>query len=403
MRHLSRTVRGFGDYEVGSNSILTGGMSPPMITNSVTNGGVIVRHREYLRDILPSNPFAITTFSLNPGITGTFPWLSQIANSFEQYRFRGLIFEFKTLSADNVLSMSASTSLGSVVLGTKYNVLDSPFDNKFEMENWEFSNSAKPSKSCIHPIECAKSQTPQSMLYVRDRPPPANADLRLYDLANFNIATVGMQNIGGSDPSGSIGELWCSYEIEFYKPKLTEDIDTSFAHFNNFATDINGVLIGTPFSGHPYGNVGLGTTQGFYFPGKLTNSKLPAFVDVGAQILHITDSIAKTLIISLNWLWSDNIVPLSGTTNIKYVPFADSSYTILSVWGNDASPRFATFEQPSPAGMPNPTTAGTFVTCQFVIKCLTDDVQIPFTGFSYTGNGVSNWDFWISELGPNPL
>jgi len=37
----------------------------------------------------------------------------------------------------------------------------------------------------------------------------------LYDMGSFQIATTGMQANGGV-----IGELWCTFEIEFYKPKL---------------------------------------------------------------------------------------------------------------------------------------------------------------------------------------
>jgi len=100
-------------------------------------------------------------------------------------------------------------------MATEYNSADDiPYTSKHEMENQEFSNSVKPSKSVIHPIECSKYQNPMNIQYTRAGGVPPNADIRMYDLGIFTIATQGMQ-----DTAGTIGELWVSYEIEFFKPK----------------------------------------------------------------------------------------------------------------------------------------------------------------------------------------
>lgn len=212
---LFKSVTGFGDYSIRGNTLLQGGMSPPMIVNSTNKGGVIVRHREYLQDIDATIAFTNLAFPINPGIAGTFPWLSQVAESFEQYKFRGLIFEFKSLSSDAVLSTATSSALGAVIMATDYNVLNPAFPDKMHMENYEFANSSKPSCDFLHPVECERSQTPVDLLYIRNDSLPTNADQRLYDLGSFQIATVGMQA-----SAGGIGELWCTYEVEFYKNKL---------------------------------------------------------------------------------------------------------------------------------------------------------------------------------------
>lgn len=236
---LSALITGFGDYKIAENTLMTGGLDPPTVINSVKNGGVIVRHREYLQDINASTPFNITTLAINPGILTTFPWLSAIASHFEQYKFRGLLFEFKSLASDAVLSTATSSALGSVVMATQYNALNPPFINKFTMENYEFANSAKPSLSFIHPIECAKTDTSVQELYVRTGTPVAGSDLRLYDLGNFNIASVGMQA-----SVGVCGELWCTYEIELLKPKLESivDVQEQADHFQ-----LNTIVNATPF------------------------------------------------------------------------------------------------------------------------------------------------------------
>lgn len=214
--HLIETVTGFGDYKVSSNSIMVGGMTPPQVVNSVNNGGVIIRHREYLGDIPATVDFSIQSFLIQPGLSETFPWLSQMANSFEQYKLRGMLFEFQSTSSDAVLSTATSSALGTVVMMTEYDVADSIPTSKRQMLNAEFSCSSKPSCSFIHPIECARSQSQLDMLYTRGTlTVPAGFDQRLYDFARFHIATEGMQAA-----SGVCGELWVTYEIELFKPQF---------------------------------------------------------------------------------------------------------------------------------------------------------------------------------------
>lgn len=217
LHSVIKALTGFGDYEVESNSLMSGtlGGDPPIIRNTRNNSHV-VHHREYIGDVYASSSFQVTTYPINPGLLRTFPWVSQQADSYEQYKFRGLVFEFKSMSSDAVLSTSASSALGTVVMSTQYNVLDSPFTDKRTMENYEYANSCKPSQSMLHPIECKMSQTSVSELYVRGGE-VSTGDLRLYDLGDFSIAVQGMQNAAVGQV---IGELWCSYELEFYKPKL---------------------------------------------------------------------------------------------------------------------------------------------------------------------------------------
>jgi len=52
-------------------------------------------------------------------------------------------------------------------------------------------------------------------LYVRSGAVPANADIKLYDLGFFQLSTQGQQAA-----NVNLGELWVSYDIAFYKPKL---------------------------------------------------------------------------------------------------------------------------------------------------------------------------------------
>lgn len=262
---LFKRLTGFGDYNVVQNSLMRGGMSPPEIVNSSNRGGVIVRHREYIGDINATVDFTVSAFPINPGLAVTFPWLSTMAGSFEQYRMRGAVFEFKSLSSDAVLSSATSSALGAVVMATDYNVLGPNFANKLQMENYEYANSSKPSCGFLHPIECKRSRTPVTELYVRTGAVPSDADARLYDLGLFQIATVGMQAA-----SGVAGELWISYEIELLKPRLSPTPGALADHFE-FTGSISGTVpfgstrtlaTGSNLGGH----VNASPSNAYFFP-----------------------------------------------------------------------------------------------------------------------------------------
>jgi hypothetical protein len=242
------------------------GLSPPSISNS--NAGTLIRHREYLGDVLASVAFNTTQYPLNPGLFATFPWLSAVASSYEQYRLRGVLFEFKSLSSDAVLSSATSSALGSVIMATQYDALDTPFLTKFDMENYQFANSSKPSMSFIHPIECSRTQSTLTELYIRTGAVPTGGDQRFYDFGVFTIATVGMQAAGGV-----AGELWCTYEIELIKPKFitAEGGDILTDHFV-LTSVTNGSPLGT--TTNPTANSSIGgyitSNRIYHFPSYLS-------------------------------------------------------------------------------------------------------------------------------------
>lgn len=218
IHNIIKSLTGFGDYQVAENSLMGSsilGGDPPIIQNS-NNNSHVVHHREYIGDVFAANAFTVQTYPINPGLLQSFPWVAQQADSYEQYKFRGMVYEFKSMSSDAVLSTASSSALGTVIMSTQYNALEVPFSDKRTMENYEYANSCKPSVSMLHPIECKISQNTLSELYVRIGS-VSQGDIRFYDLGNFSIAVQGMQNAGANQV---IGELWVSYEVEFFKPKL---------------------------------------------------------------------------------------------------------------------------------------------------------------------------------------
>lgn len=213
---LSR-ITGVGDYTVKSNSIMTdtATYSGEVPAFGKTDNSTRVRHREFVMDVtMDATPAAFrnTSYVIQPSNAALFPWLSSLAKNYQQYRLHGCVFVFKSTTSD----YSAAGALGKVAMATNYNVRDSAFLNMQELENAEFSVSGKPSLSRVHPIECAANNGVPLVKWVRDALyDQSGGDDRLYDVGKFQFATSGLP-IGTAN--AVIGELWVSYDIEFYKP-----------------------------------------------------------------------------------------------------------------------------------------------------------------------------------------
>lgn len=206
-------IFGLGAYKMKRNSLYdsqTGSQVPFMHSTDET---VVFRHREYLGDLTSSVGFTPQTFSLNPGLETTFPYLSNIASNFQEYKFRGLIFEYKSTSSTVVTG--ANTAMGTVSMVAQYRSDAPPLTSKLSLLNEMWSAEGRPSDTFIMPVECDPRENPVSIQYVRTGALPPNQDVKLYDLAKVTIATQGQQTAGTI-----IGELWISYEVELLKPIL---------------------------------------------------------------------------------------------------------------------------------------------------------------------------------------
>lgn len=233
-----QSISGMGDYTVKENSLYNGivrSTGPPkFVATTMTPGCTQIMHREYIQDVVsPGSAFSLTTLPINPTNPITFPWLSIIADNFESYRFRGLVFEFVTNSATAVAS--TNTALGTVILATQYNIDDPAFTSKIQMEQYEYAVATVPFESAIHPVECARGSGVLEYLYTYIG---VVGDRRFSTFGNFNIATVGQQ------ATSNIGELWVSYDIELCKSRLSPYPSVSSFHWT--ATNVAGLGYSSP-------------------------------------------------------------------------------------------------------------------------------------------------------------
>jgi len=227
-------LSGLGAYQLSNirHNVLIKPEIPQMMNAIYMEGGTIIRHREYLGPITTSstaNTFKIQSFALQPAQDESFPWLSRVASSYEEYKPNGIMYEFRSTASDAIAS-SSNLALGQVMLCTQYDPTDPEFTNDIQMLNYSWAQSGKVSDNIQHFVECDSKQSPLSHLYTRDGAAASESDLRFSDFGRFSIATNGLQ---GTDVQ--IGQLWVTYEFIFYKCKLPSNSATpgGFYHFWN--------------------------------------------------------------------------------------------------------------------------------------------------------------------------
>ncbi len=209
---------GRGSYN--TNVLVEGSSYTPMAFASMTDeqGDMICTHSEYVRDIYgnPSDSdFEVQCLNINPGLEQTFPWLSQIAQNFDEYVMIQCLFTFRSTLTDVISDNNGQ--VGQVIMVTQYNVDKPAFAQKHLMMQYNGSQSSRSTESALHGIECdpAKLSGAEGKR-IRTKPLP-KGNLMDYDHAKFQLA---VSNTPVGIASQTIGELWVSYKVLLRKPKF---------------------------------------------------------------------------------------------------------------------------------------------------------------------------------------
>lgn len=150
----------------------------------------------------------------NPNST-TFPWLSQVTNAFETYKFKSLTFLYRPLTSNN--TVSEQNSLGTVTLYFNYDAGDPVVQSRHEANNYQGSISARICDPIVMRVNCSKVP-----LYIRPKGAlEINQDVREMD---FGFLGVVVENVNSVAVGGVVGELWVEYECHLMKPKIDEGI-----------------------------------------------------------------------------------------------------------------------------------------------------------------------------------
>lgn len=277
---LKARLLGRGDYQLQVNSLVEGGgVADGMEIVPRGDGTVEIHFREYLGDITSgsltsgSSVFTVQSYPINVGLVQTFPWFSSIAQQYDEWEPVGICFEYKSQCAD----YSSNQTLGSIIMATEYNVMDTAYANKSEMLQSAFASEAKPTEHILHGVECDPSKNPRAMYYTRcGNIIPTGDDKREYDLGTFYIASQGQ-------PTANmvLGSLYVHGHIILGKQQSFNGIPCRGPL--NYGGTFNGTINGA----NPLGSSTPSQTLGNFTPSILANAiSLPTYT-VGAR-WHLT-------------------------------------------------------------------------------------------------------------------
>jgi len=205
-------IFGSGAYSLQSPNTAwdIGNQVPAMHTN---NSNIRFAHKEYIGQVNTSIAFTMQyDEQVNPTNSVLFPYLSSMASNFQEYKFKGLCFYYKSTSADAL--NSTNTALGAIIMAAQYRADAAAPVGKVQMLNEMWSTDGRPSANIGMPVECSPLECPLNILYCGDGSSGTN-DPKFYNLAQFYLATAGSQAVADA------GELWVTYDIELFKPILS--------------------------------------------------------------------------------------------------------------------------------------------------------------------------------------
>lgn len=330
-------LTGVGEYSIqnipsnssyrSSNSIMNPRTAFAPTFKSRTQDVVLTRS-EYLCDIYtgtgtPTN-FNLQNFNINPGLNyskgGAFSWLSGIAPNFQEYRFEELVFEYRATSGE---STGSNTALGSVIMAANYQATDPNYSNKAQMLDSQWSISGPPCDNILFPIECKNSEQQLKFHNIRAGPLGSNQNQDLFDMANFQIATIGCPTA-----SQQIGELHVVYRVRLSKFQ-TSPINTlsNNAHYTGYVG--SGAFCS---NAHPLGTGGQTTSL---VP--RNSNQMTLTFDYNANTIFFPPLISSGIYcIMLNWKGSSTAVtsPTMTFSNCALTAnifnYQDSQATVVS-------------------------------------------------------------------------
>jgi hypothetical protein len=211
------------------------------------NGSVRVRHREYLQDLPASDPYLNVPFSINPGLSSTFPWLSGMARLFESYKFHKLKFCYEPTCT--------TVTPGSVLLAVDFDASDPPPVSKTQIMSYHNAVRSAPWEGTSYTSAVSDLLKFGTQRYVRSG--AITGDIKTYDVGNFFIATQG--SVG---TAATIGEIYVEYDIELYTPQISDPVATLASSHVLQAGNSLGITSDTVvFSQDPIFDASLGTSS----------------------------------------------------------------------------------------------------------------------------------------------
>lgn len=196
--------------------------SKPIVTN--TAGGVTVSHRSFLMPVNNSLNYSAISIPCNPGMSGSFPWLAKLARRYEQYRFKKLRYEYR--------SVAASSTSGVVMMSFDFDAADSGPVTKSEQ-----AQTIPNSETNVWMNNDLAVRLSQDWHFVRAGTLAPNLDVKTYDAGNMWLSSSYGNNVTG-------GELYVEYTVELRRPTDGPEVCGRYwANTTSFAAPIGSSLV----------------------------------------------------------------------------------------------------------------------------------------------------------------
>jgi hypothetical protein len=202
-------------------------------------------HREFLGNVVGQAAWTISnTFALNPGIPASFPWLSNIAQNWETYRFSRLRYCYYTKVGSNIA--------GSVIISPDYDAADAAPASEIVATTYKGAEEDAAWKNICCVLSSASMYTMGPKKFVRVGALSSNQDLKTYDVGNLFVSVV--------DFTGAVaaGKLWVEYDVTFFTPQVSPSGNFQFSNvIQSGATLSQASIFGTAGTQVVTGNLGV--------------------------------------------------------------------------------------------------------------------------------------------------
>jgi len=166
-----------------------------------------IKHREFISTVTSSIAFAVTNnIPINPGLPASFPWLSQVAQAWEEYSFNSLTYEYVT--------RASTATVGSVILTPDYDASDNPPVNEQIACSYDGAQEDASWKDQFCNLPSGRLNAADKFRFVRNGPLSANQDIKLYDAGNMFVCCTEFAS------AAAVGKLWVEYDITLRIPAL---------------------------------------------------------------------------------------------------------------------------------------------------------------------------------------
>lgn len=185
----------------------------------VDAGGLVISHQEFVGNVYGNSTlggYDSMVYDVNPGLSSTFPMLSQFAQNFDKYEMVQCVFHFETV-LDSGTIQSETGQVGQISTYGHVNIKMPTFETVSQFQaNGGRSAPTTHGQACG--IECSTTQLkglPNAGInYIRHHPVD---DAVEYDQGKFQIA---VSNTPKALFNQVLGKLYVSYTVKLIKPRL---------------------------------------------------------------------------------------------------------------------------------------------------------------------------------------